>query len=970
MSPGRRKASRQQVVVIAVIAIVVVLILSLRGSAVFYTDYLWFRSVGLTTVWKTVLLTKLGLAAVFTLGFFIMCLVSLTIADRIVGGTGDDASHDELVRRYSQAKGRFPNLARVLVSAVAALIVGSGASQEWNSWLLFNNSIPFHIKDPQFHLDYSFYVFRLPFLLFLVRWGFLALLVVFIVTAGAHYLNGSIRTTGRPPRVSPRVKAHMSVILAMMALVKAYGYYLQRYQLTVSTRGYVEGAGYTDVHAQLPALTLLIFISLASCILFVVNIRRKGWVLPGLGLGLWAFLSLVLGAIYPAILQQFVVQPAQATKELPYIARNIAATRYGMNIGSIRQQPFNVPDNLNTKGVLAKTAALQAVRLWDASVPLQTYDKLQDIRSYYHFNQLSVDRYRINGQETPVIVGIRQLNASNLPAQGWVNLHLQYTHGYGAVLSPANQVTPDGNPQFVVQDLPPTSQPGAPVLTQPQVYYSENNGGFVIANSLQAEIDYQTSTGASVETHYTGTGGVRLSSTLIKAAFALRFGDLNVLISSLVTPNSRLMFNRDIQNEAQLAAPFLTFGSHPYPVIAKGGIYWIQNAYTLSNSLPYGQTADISALGANSPLATTFNYLRNSVKVVTNAYSGKMTFYVMDSRDPIIQAYRQAFPHMFQPLSAMPSSIRRHLRYPSDLFTVQASMYGRYHITNPPAFYNAGDAWTLSQNPGNGSPSAPLSQTVTTNAQGFTISSQVSAMQPVYEEVQLPGTTSPQFSIVEAYVPLSQSQVQQNLTGLLVGLSDQSHYGQLVDLVTPRGTQVDGPALVNARINAQTSIAQEISLLDQHGSQVQLGTVIMVPLGQSLLYVRPLYVESAQNPLPELKQIIVVYGTQVAMEPTFAQALNDIFNVTVPGLQGSATATSSSGTSGSGTPSASSGVPTGSSSALSSVLSQAAALYAQAQAALKSGNLALYQQDINQIGGLLSQATSTSTPTSSVRSKG
>jgi uncharacterized membrane protein (UPF0182 family) len=955
LNSGRKRASRRQLVIIAVIALVVVVILSLRSTAVFYTDYLWFRSLAFSSVWKTLLLTKLLLGAVFVAIFFVMCLGSLVIADKIAGGTGDDASNDDIVKRYAQAKGRFPNIPRIIVSLVAALIVGSGASSEWSNWILFQNSVPFGMKDPQFHLDYSFYVFHLPFLLFLVRWSFLALTVIFIVTTGAHYLNGSIRTSGRPPRVSPRVKAHMSVILALMAGVKAYGYYLSRFELTTSTRGYVEGAAYTDVHAQLPALTLLIFISIASGVLFLVNVRRRGWVLPSLGLGLWAFLSLVLGAIYPAIVQQFVVQPAQGTKEIPYIARNIAATRYGMNIANVQQIPFSANDTLTSSSVKAAASTLQSVRLWGASAPLQTFDKLQDIRSYYQFKELSVNRYMINGRETPVIVGIRQLNSSNLPANSWVNLHLQYTHGYGAVIAPANQVSPAGNPKFIVRDLPPTVLPGAPRLTQPQVYYGLGSSGYVISNSLQPEIDYQNASGASVETHYKGTGGVRLSSTLRKLAFALRFGDINILISSLVDPNSRLMFNRGIVQASEKIAPFLTYGSHPYPVIANGGIYWMENAYTTTSRLPYGQASDVSALSPSAGLAKYFNYVRDSVTVVTNAYSGKISFYVTDPSDPIIQVYEKAFPGLFKPESAMPEALRTHLRYPSDLFTVQAQMYGRYHIVSPSAFYSAGDAWTLSQNPGNGSPSAALSQTVTTNAQGFAVSSQVSPMQPVYEEMRIPGTSSAQFSIVEAMVPLSQSQVQQNLTGFLVGLGDQKNYGKLVNLVTPRGTQVDGPALVDARISAATNVSQQISLLDQHGSQVQLGSVMSVPIGQNLLYVRPLYVQSAQNPLPELKEVIVVYNTQVAMEPTFAQALNDVFGVSVPGLQGSAAATSSSSSS---TIKSTGGAL---SSANQSLISQATALYAQAQAALKAGNLGTYQKDVTEIGALLNQANTTTT---------
>lgn len=957
----RPRGTRRQLILVVAIVFIIILILSLRGISVFYTDYLWFRSVALTMVWKNILLTKIALAAVFVAIFFVLSLVSVSIADRMV--TLDEQPNDDLVKRYRQAKHRFPRLGRILICLVAALIVGSGVSAEWNTWLLFSHSVPFHIKDPLFHLDYSFYVFRLPFELFLVSWSFLSLTIIFILTTAVHYLNGNIRTAGRSPRVSPRVKAHMSVILALMALVKAVGYYLQRYQLTLSTRGYVEGAAYTDVHAQLPALSLLIFISVLSCILFIVNIRMRGWVFPVIGLGLWLSLSVILGAIYPAIIQQFFVQPAQATKELPYIARNITATRFGMGIQSVEQLTYNVNDNITATQLLSETLALQGVGINDPTIALPTFDKLQDVRSYYQFNSLASDRYMINGVETPVILGVRELNNTSLPSQSWINLHLQYTHGYGVALAAANQVTVDGNPQLLVQNLPPTSVPGAPVLTEPQIYYGQSMPGYVISNSKIPEIDYTTSTGNAYSTHYAGTGGVQLNSELAKFAFALRFSDLNILISSEVTSNSRFMYYRDIQTAAQTAAPFLTLANDPYAIIYKGGVDWVQDAYTTSADLPYGQAAQTSQVPATSGLSNgNFNYIRNSVKIVTNAYTGKMTFYVTDPSDPIIQAYEKAFPGMFTPMSAMPSIIRQHLRYPSDLFTVQSVMYGRYHIRDATNFYSAGNAWNLSEVPGNGSPSSALSQTVSTNAQGFATSSQTASMSPVYEMLQLPNATKPEFSLVDAFVPFSQNQVQQNLTGLMVAPSDPTNYGHLIDLVTPPGNQIDGPALINGRIQAQTAIAQQISLLDQHGSNVQQGQVMMIPLGQSLLYVRALYVESAQVTLPEVKDVIVVYGTQVAMEPTFAAALNDIFGVTVPGLSAQGASTVGS------TPSSGSSGSTVSSGAAATVIQQAAALFTQAQAALKAGNLGTYQTDINQIGTLLTQAESASSTSTSTTS--
>ncbi|NNN12162.1 MAG: UPF0182 family protein [Acidimicrobiaceae bacterium] len=952
MAAGHRRGSRRQVVALGVFIVLIVLVLSLRGISVFFTDFLWFKSVHLAGVWSSVLLAKIELAVFFTLVGALMSFISLTIAQRIMDkSVPNDSASEELINRYRSATSRFPRIGRIVVSAVIGLLLGVGTSSQWQTWLLFRNSVPFGIKDPQFHLDASFFVFRLPFYLFLVHWVFVALTLVFLLTTGAHYLSGNITTQGKRPRVSPPVKAQLSLILGLMALVKAFGYYFQRYQLDLSTRGVVQGASYTDVHAQLPALNMLIVISLASFALLIFNIRRQGWVLPAIGVGLWAFLSVVLGAVYPAIIQNFVVQPSQATKELPYIGRNIVATRYALGLDGVSQQSFQVNDNLSQNQLLQSANALRAVRLWGTNTPLQTVNKLQDIRSYYQFNSINADRYKINGVTTPVIVGIRQLNAANLPSNSWVNQHLQYTHGYGAVLAPANQITQDGNPSFAIRDVPPVSTGGTKTITQPQVYYGQQVPGYVVADTKQPEVDYQTSTGASVETSYAGTGGVRLSSELVKAAFAMRFGDINLLISGLITNQSKIMFNRDIQARIQKAAPFLSLGSNPYPVILSGKIYWVQNAYTTSAYYPYSQTADTSALNPASGLAAnSFNYVRNSVKVLVDAYNGTMTFYVTDPTDPIIRSYEKMFPSLFTPASKMSQGLINHLRYPNDMFTVQAAAFGRYHITNPTAFYNAGDAWTLAQNPGNGVPTS-TPQTVF-GASGT--STQNARMQPLYELIQLPGTNTLSFCIVEAYVPVSQNDVQQNLTGMLVARSDPGHYGQLIDYVTPRGQQIDGPQLINARINATTAVSQQISLLDQHGSQVQLGSVMMIPIQQSLLYVRPLYVESTQNPLPEIKQVIVVYGTQVAMEPTLAGALNDIFGVSVPGLQGSAQVSSGVG---SGGPSVPSSV---SLSGLASSISQASSLYDKAQAALKAGNLAQYQKDVNALGSLLASTQSLS----------
>ena len=892
------------------------------------------------------------LTVVFDAVFFLFAFANLTIAERVSASEAQITPEEELIRRFKAAHGRVRLLGRVGVAALLALLVGSSATSQWQSWLLYNHSTAFGQVDPLYHRDLSFYIFKLPFLTFLVSWGFLALTVTVLASLAFHYFNGGIHVQTQGPRVGPKVKAHLSFLLALMALLKAVGYYLQRFHLVTSSRGYVEGAGYTDVHAVLPAVTLLAIISVVSAGILVYNIQRQGWVLPVIAVGLWALMSVILGGIYPAVMQQFIVQPSQVSKELPYITRNIAATRYAFGLNAIQEQSFAYSQNLTVPSLESDIATLTAVRLWDPISPLQTFNKLQAIRSYYQFNALAVDRYDLSGQLTPTLVGVRELNQNDLPAQSWVNLHLQFTHGYGAVLSQANQVTPDGNPQFVIQDVPPVSDPGTPIITQPQVYYGISESSYVVGNTAQPEIDYQTQSGASIETHYNGTGGVRMSSFFRRAAFALRYNDINLVISGLIKNDSRIIYVRNIQNMITKAAPFLQLDADPYPAIVNGRIVWIQDAYTTSSDFPYSQTANNSAVNPASGLANSFNYVRNSVKVAIDAYNGSMTFYVTDPSDPIIRSYEKIFPSMFTPVASAPAALISHFRYPEDLLTVQAAMYGYYHITNPTNFYNAGDAWTIAQDPGTGPASQALSGSI---GQGNT-----AKFAPEYELLRMPGQSSPTFNLLEPFVPVSQSGVQQNLTGFLVAGSDPSNYGKLTDYITPRGQQIDGPALINARINATTAISQQISLLDQHGSQVSFGTTLLVPMHQSLLYIRPLYVASAQNPLPEIKQVIVVYGTQAAMEPTLAGAINDVFGAVLSGVQGANQVTNSAGST--------TTAPTGTSnsnsnSTASQLIGQASQLYTQAQADLKAGNLGAYQTAINQVGAILSQLQSKTSST-------
>lgn len=954
----RPAAHRRRRWIIAALVIVVIMALSLHTFAVFYTDALWFSSLSLHKVWLSLFEIKSGLMLTFGLIFAVLLLTSLMVAERLAPKGPSFDAEDEFVKRYREVIGPYSRWLRAGVVIVFSLIVGSQAVGQWQNWILYRNGCPFPSSDPQFHRNVGYFVCTLPFQQFLVHWALVALFIVLLVTLLSHYLNGGIRMQGSRPRVRPAVKAHISVILGLLALVKVVGYYLARYSLDLSSNGYVQGAGYTDVHARLPALELLILVSLAAAVLLIYNIRRKGWALPILGVGLWFLVALSAGTIYPAVVQALKVNPAQNTLERPYIQRNIDATRTAMAINEVQSIPYPASSSLTASQLTANSDTLANVRLWDPTQTQPTFDKKQDLRTYYQFNGLAIDRYPVNGSETPVVVGAREINDQGLPSTSWVNTTLQYTHGYGMVVAPSNTATSDGYPVFAVGGVPPVSNSGLPVVTQPSVYFGLNNTGYVVANTKQSEIDYQLTNGTNVETHYAGNGGVQLSSFFKKLMFTVRFNDFNLLISSQITSQSRLMFDRGVQARVSKAAPFLNLDADPYPALVGGHIEWIQDAYTTSDNYPYAQNADTSALAPNSGLNINFNYVRNSVKVMIDAYTGHMTFYVMDPNDPIIRAYEKAFPGMFTPASKMSDELRAHLRYPEDIFTAQATQYGKYHITLASSFYSAADAWTLSPSPGSGSPAQALATTFTTNAQGQQVSTgQTVRMSPIYQELRVPLQATQSFNLLDAFVPVSSQSQIQTLSGFMIAGSDPGHYGQLQMFVTPRDNPVNGPAIVAAQIDATPAVSKQITLLNTNGSSALLGNVLMIPVANALLYIQPLYVTSSRNSIPNLQYVIAVYGKQpAAIGVTLSDALSQIFAAPV--------STTPGGTGPSGTLSPQ----------VRQLLNEAQAAYQQSLTDLHAGNLGQYQSDINTIeqdlqevqqltGGTVATTTTTTTTT-------
>ncbi len=918
-----------------IVAVVVVLLASMRTLAVIWTDQMWFSQGGYGQVFNTLMATKIGLGVVFGLIFFGLMWGNLMLTDRFGARDLGFDPEDDVVRRYQNAVRPYAGRIYAAVAVVTGFIAGLNASSQWQTWLLFIHRQSFGQTDALFHKNVGFYVFTLPFVSFVVTWTLVSLFVVLVVTSVLHFFNGGIRATRHSPRVAPRVKAHLSVIGAGIAVMKALGYVIARWELVNSTNGVVQGAGYTDVHARMPAMTILIFLSLASALILLANVRSRGWSLPAVAVGLWAFVALIIGVLYPTFLQTFKVSPAQATLEAPYIARNIAATRQAFGLTNVQYHSFAAANSVPPAVLKADASTLANIRLWDPdpNIALATVTRRQSIRSYYTFNSLAVDRYVVNGKLTPVLIGARELAASSLPSPSWVNTHLQYTHGVGAVVLAANQVEPStGNPIFDVANVPPVSTNGLPKLTQPGIYFGLDNSGWVVANTKQPELDYQVNSGANagqpVETHYSSTGGVAVGGLFSRLALAARLGDFNFLISNQITSQSRVMFVRGVTQMAQKAAPFLTFDSQPYAVIANGAVNFVLDGYTTSSQYPYSQNASNLNISEGG-LPYSFNYVRDAVKVVVNAYTGKMSFYIMDPTDPIIRAYSAAFPGMFQPLSKMPTAIRQHLRYPTDLFSVQAATLGRYHITSATAFYNASDRWQVSPTTGAGTPNQALAQTVVTDVNGNVVSSNLSPMSPIYQVGSLPQANHQQLLESLAYVPAGNSGTIQSLSAFLVATSDPADYGQLNVYETPRGQSVTGPAQADSEIQQNSKVSSIITPLDQHGSGVLLGNDLMVPLDQSVLYVRPLYVTSTSNPMPQLKFVIAVFNQQVGISPTLSGAIADVLGGVIPsGSGGGATSTGKKGQS------------------ASYYLTQASADYTAAQAALKAGDLGTYQHDV------------------------
>jgi uncharacterized protein len=941
MPTGRR---RTLFIVLGSILLLLLLFTALSG---FYIDLLWYREVQLSSVFLKVLSTKGFLGIVFGLVFFALLYVNLLIVRRLKPPFQPVSLEQEMIERYRVAL--EPSLRWLLptLAAVLALFVGLGAAAQWESFLLWRNSsgVSFGTRDPQFHRDVAFYVFSLPWLHIVQGWLFSSLVGVTVIVGIAHYLWGGIRpqAPGLADKVTPQVKAHLSVLLGLIVLVKAWGYYLGRFDLLVSSRGVVTGASYTDVHAQLPALNLLMLIAVVCAVLFLVNIRFKGWALPVIGVGLLALVSIVAGAVIPAAVQRLSVAPQELQKERPYIERNIAATRSAFGLDRITSQDHDVVSNLTSREAGRSQDTLANIRLWRPNVLLDNYKSLQRIRQYYEFNDVDVDRYDLGGQLRMAMVSARQVSQLGIPSGGgtWQNEHLVYTHGFGAVSSLVNTATTEGAPVLTVRDIPPVGEPAlSGPGAQPRIYYGEGSDvPFVVVDSGARELDYQGTSGddqAQVTTRYAGEGGIPIGNLLERALFAYRFRDVNLLISGLIHGDSRIMIYRDIYERARRAVPFLQFDGDPYAAIVDGRIKWIWDAYTTSDLYPYSERVDLteatqSAQSPSGVLPGTANYMRNAVKVVVDAYDGTLTYYVTDPSDPIIRVWKNAFPDLFTPVADAPASLVSHFRYPENLFQVQAEQFASYHVQDPDVFYGKQDRWSVPVDP-TAEPAAA------TSAAGITSSGD--RLSPYYVLMTLPGDTSPTFSLILPFTP----QGRQNMVAWMAANSGPQNYGDITSFEFPSGRNVDGPQQVFARISNDPRFSEQQTLLNAGTSRVVYGDFLVIPVGDALIYVQPIYVaSSAQNTsLPiELKRVVVVNGGRVGIGTTLDEALADSFVGQVPVGGGGGGGQNGGGAA---------------QQTLQQLIQTALDHFSKANAALRAGDLAAYQDEINEAQRLLQRA--------------
>ena len=895
------------------------LFVSLSG---FYIDWLWFKSVDFTSVWSKILTTKVELFLITGLISSIVITLNIYLAYKrrpFYVPTSIELNGVERIRAQIE-----PILRLVFAGLFLAItyFAGTSGTLYWREWLLFKNSTPFGVKDPQFNLDISFFAFKLPLYQALISWAISALVLATLATAFVHYMYGGIRTVGQGDRTTVAARVQLSILLGLIVLMKAVAYWFDRYALALKENKLITGATYTDINATLPAKAILAGIALVCAALFFANIVRRSWLLPAAGTALMVVSSVLIAGIYPGAVQQFQVKPSESSKEAPYIQRNIDATRAAYGLTEAEVQEYNALVSPNAGQLAGDAATISNIRLMDPAVLSATFRQLQQIKPYYGFTEtLDIDRYTVNGTTRDAVVAVRELNIDGNPSRNWINDHLVYTHGFGFVAAYGNAVDADGKPNFIVGDLPPTKGLGD---FEPRIYFGENSPEYSIIggskDSDPVEFDYPDDSSASGQKNvtYTGTGGVPVGGVLNKLLFAIKYGEQRILLSSLINKDSKILFERNPRDRVAKVAPWLTLDGDPYPAVVDGKITWIIDGYTTSSGYPYAEgtslaTATQDALTSNSNSITAqqnqkVNYIRNSVKATVDAYNGTVTLYQWDEKDPVLKSWMKAFPKTVQPKSAISKDLFDHLRYPEDLFRVQRDILSSYHVKDAASFYGGQDFWRVPSDPS-------------------TFGGNAGVQPPYYLTLKLPNQKEPAFSLTTPFVPRG---VRENLTAFAVVNSKPGpDFGKITVLQLPRSTAISGPSQIASNFEAKPEVANTLSLLRQGGSDVVLGNLLTLPVGGGLLYVQPVYVRATSNSAayPLLQKVLVSFGDQIGFDSSLKGALDQVFG----GNSGTSAAA------GSTTPNS-----TDSQSNIASALASAKQAIADGQAALAKGDWVAY----------------------------
>jgi uncharacterized protein len=818
--------------------LLVLFLFLLSGNLIsLYIDGLWFQEVGQLPVFLITLSTQLKLGLIIGLLFFIIVYANLVLAHRYRSAAQWHRTQGWLDLPFRTQLD--PYVARLIpaFSAFLAFFAGLNGATEWENYLLARNGSSFGLPDPVFGNDFGFYVFKLPFLDYLQVWLMGTLILVILMTAFLYLYHGGLGITPRGFFIDRGPRKHLMWLIGLILVIKAVGYRFSAYELLFTTRGIVSGAVYADVHARIPVLNFLVGLALLAAVVVIVSGYTQGWRLPLAAIASLLVVNFLGGAIYPDLLQRFRVLPNEIVLERPYIQENIKATRYAYGLNNIEEQEFPVEEDLTRQDLAKNDLTIKNVRLWDHRPLLATYRQLQQIRTYYDFVGVDNDRYVIDGKYRQVMLSPRELSYRNLPGgANWINEHLTYTHGYGLALGPVNRISKEGLPEFMIQDIPPVSTVNIRV-SRPEIYYGELTNNYVFVKTHALEFDYPMGDKNEYST-YQGKGGVPVTSLLRKLMLAVHFGSIKILLSNDIVSESRVMYYRNIMDRARRLAPFLSYDHDPYMVITHDGrLVWILDGYTTTDRIPYAHK--LSGVG---------NYIRNSVKGVIDAYNGTVTLYVNDPQDPIIQTYARIFPGLLKSSDEMPDDIRAHLRYPEDLFSVQAYLFATYHMQDPQIFYNREDLWNIP-------------------AQGN------QDMEPYYTIMKLPKEKREEFILMIPYTPAKRD----NMAAWLAARADAPHYGKLIVYLFPKQKLIYGPRQIEARIDQDGYISQQITLWSQRGSQVIRGSLLVIPIENSLLYIEPLYLSAEAGSLPELRRVIVAYGNKLSMQENLEEALAAAF---------------------------------------------------------------------------------------------